>query len=363
MNTKLRKLGLLLSVLIWTGACSDDGNSRQEGQPDSEPGGIPACLGDPLCPTVMTVGHRGVAFFLPENTGPAYAHALSHGADIVETDVRAAADNTFVVFHDSTVDRITGGSGDVVGMTVEELKALALPTDDLAVKSMGSLTIRYRPLANVPEPQQILTLDELFELVDRQGIIYVDFKAGDLAALAELVRDRGLQDYVYVAARNLDQARTLAAVPGTAVMADPPDMEDLDEFLKLGPVLVELSLEEATPEVVEQIHRAGVKIMMNALNEMDLLLRFEILLSLRMIEPFPFLLTFLSELIPHGILRVQDGVFDPMDPDILVPLASRIDEVYGQLVEAGADVIQTDFLDLLVPFVQRINQERSHHHP
>ena len=248
----------------------------------------------------------------------------------------------------------------MAGMTVEALKALIIPTDDLAIKSLGSLLIHYRPLVEPPEPQQIMTLDELFQLVDKQGIIYVDFKAGDLSVLAELVRDRGLQDHVYVAARNLDQARILAKVPGTAVMADPPQMEDLDEFLKLGPVLVELSLEEATPEVVEQIHGAGVKIMMNALNEMDLLLRFEILLGLGMIEPLPFLCTFLGELIPHGILRVQDGVFDPIDPDNLASVSDRIDEVYGELVEVGADVIQTDFLDLLVPFVKEntANRER-----
>ena len=355
----IRVLPSLFLVFSFAGGCSNTDEGAGSDRNERRQGGISSCLSDPGCSTLLTVGHRGVAFFLPENTWPAYAYALDHGADIVETDVRTSADGIFVVFHDSTVDRTTDGTGEVAGMTVEELKDLLIPADDLTLNSLDPLQLRYRSLREpLPAPQTILTLDELFDLLGDKGILYIDFKAGDLAALAEIIRDRNLQDRVYVAARTLEQAQTLASVPGTAMMADPPRMEELSAFLALDPVLVELTLEEATPDVVGEIHQAGVKIMMNALGEMDLLLRFQVLLDLNLIEPLVFLCTFFSELIPQGVLRVQDGAFDPIGDEILKPVSERIEEVYGRLVEAGADVIQTDFLDLLAPFVQKINQER-----
>jgi glycerophosphoryl diester phosphodiesterase len=263
-----------------------------------------------------------------------------------------------VISHDPTVDRMTGGTGEVAQMSVEELEGLTIPGDDLILSHVGPLEVRYRPALDPPEAQRVLTLDALLETIVGKGILYIDFKAGDLAALAQIVRARGLQDRVYVAARNLDEARILASVPGTAVLATPPTIEELDEFLALGPVLVELTLDQATPEVVERIHGRGVKIMLNALTQIDLPLRFQVLLGLHRLDPAEFLRVFFSEVLSGGILRVQDGVFDPIDPNDLEPVWSAIDRAYGRLVEAGADVIQSDFIDLLVPFARRVNENR-----
>ncbi|MFC1889514.1 glycerophosphodiester phosphodiesterase [Thermodesulfobacteriota bacterium] len=317
---------------------------------------IDDCLGDPACDRLMTVGHRGVAYSLPENTWAAYDRAFGLGADIVEIDVRTSSDGTFVICHDSTVDRISDGEGEVAAMTVADLKALSIPADDLTIKEMDPFVMKYRTALVPPPPQAFLTLEELFDRIGGRGIIYIDFKVGDLEVLAEFVRARGFQDRIYVAARSLDQAFTLASVPGTAVMADPPDMADLDTFLSLDPVLVELTLDTITPGVVERIHEAGAKIMLNALNERDFVLRFAVLLRLKMIRPLEFLCAFFGDLVPDGVLRIQDGAFDPIDPTDLEPVEALIDRTFGQLTDAGADVIQSDFLDLLVPFARRANE-------
>jgi len=264
-------------AFLASAGCADDGG-RVGGA------SIDDCLGDPACDRLMTVGHRGIAYFLPENTWAAYDRAFDQGADIVEIDVRTSSDGTFVICHDSTVDRISDGEGEVADMTVADLQALSIPTDDLTIQDLDPYVMKYRTALVPPPTQAFLTLEELFDRIGGRGIIYVDFKAGDRESLAELVRDRGFQDRVYVAARNLDQATTLASVPGTAVMADPPDMADLDAFLDLDPVLVELTLDTITPEVVARIHEAGAKIMLNALNERDFVLRFAVLLRLKMIR-------------------------------------------------------------------------------
>jgi glycerophosphoryl diester phosphodiesterase len=49
---------------------------------------------------MMTIAHRGGAQLRPENTLPAFAHAMALGADGAELDVQLSADGVVVVHHD-----------------------------------------------------------------------------------------------------------------------------------------------------------------------------------------------------------------------------------------------------------------------
>lgn len=73
---------------------------------------------------VLIVGHRGAAGLAPENTLPAFAAALEHGAHMLELDVWPTRDGHIVVLHDETVDRTTDGTGRITDMTLDEVKAL-----------------------------------------------------------------------------------------------------------------------------------------------------------------------------------------------------------------------------------------------
>lgn len=73
----------------------------------------------------LLIAHRGGAGLAPENTLAAFESAAHDwAADMIELDVRAAADGTCVVIHDPTVDRTTDGSGEVAGLTWAELERL-----------------------------------------------------------------------------------------------------------------------------------------------------------------------------------------------------------------------------------------------
>jgi glycerophosphoryl diester phosphodiesterase len=75
-------------------------------------------------PRTQVIAHRGGAGLRPENTLPAFAHALALGADIIEMDVRPTADGELVVIHDETLGRTTDGAGAVSALTLAELKRL-----------------------------------------------------------------------------------------------------------------------------------------------------------------------------------------------------------------------------------------------
>lgn len=72
----------------------------------------------------QVLAHRGDARHEPENTLPAFAAALSRGADGVELDVRLTRDGVPVVVHDATVDRTTDGHGRVSALSSAELGRL-----------------------------------------------------------------------------------------------------------------------------------------------------------------------------------------------------------------------------------------------
>lgn len=72
----------------------------------------------------MVIAHRGGAGLGPENTLEAFRRSDEVGADVLELDTRMTADGSFVVIHDSTVDRTTNGSGEASNMTLDQLQAL-----------------------------------------------------------------------------------------------------------------------------------------------------------------------------------------------------------------------------------------------
>jgi glycerophosphoryl diester phosphodiesterase len=87
-------------------------------------------LGTPLpyleSPTPLAFAHRGGAGDGDENTAEAFARAIALGFRYVETDVHTTADGVPVVFHDATLDRLTGSTGRIAGLRWADLATLRI---------------------------------------------------------------------------------------------------------------------------------------------------------------------------------------------------------------------------------------------
>ena len=78
-------------------------------------------------PPAEVVAHRGASAYAPENTFAAFDLALAQGADVLELDVRSAADGHLVLVHDPTLERIAGDLRAVAGLSRAALATLDQP--------------------------------------------------------------------------------------------------------------------------------------------------------------------------------------------------------------------------------------------
>lgn len=205
-------------------------------------------------------GHRGDAASAPENTLPAVRSALAQGFDYVEVDLALTSDGHAVLMHDATVDRTTDGTGRLDRLTLAQVRTL----------DAGSWFSAH--FAGTPVP----TSDELLALLsDRHGRAILDLKgqwtADAATALVDAIVARGLEASVAVASFD---ARTLAHVEARSAVISrlailrrlPADVADAAVQVGARGVVVDRRALAARPAAVDELHAAGLRVIVYTLN-------------------------------------------------------------------------------------------------
>ena len=76
---------------------------------------------DALMPYPRICAHRGFNSIAPENSMPAFGAAIALGAEEIEFDLWMTKDGEIVSLHDSRIDRVSDGHGQIWDLTYEEL--------------------------------------------------------------------------------------------------------------------------------------------------------------------------------------------------------------------------------------------------
>lgn len=75
-------------------------------------------------PNCNIIAHRGANKIAPQNTLEAFKISMKYNADGYETDVHLTKDGIPVIHHDYEVDKTSNGKGDILDMTLDELRKL-----------------------------------------------------------------------------------------------------------------------------------------------------------------------------------------------------------------------------------------------
>jgi glycerophosphoryl diester phosphodiesterase len=217
-----------------------------------------------LTKPIVTVGHRGINKYAPENTRVSYQQMVEVGAPIAEMDLALTKDGHIVLMHDKTVDRTTGGKGKVAvnSLTLEQIKKL----DAGAWKNA-----KYN---GEPVP----TLDEIAQVCKGKAIMMLDLKAeGQGEALAAwLERQKMPHDQVILAPWTDNEGVALrkhvpADVPmirlTSPVPTDTLESSYFDRMKQIGFSGFSVNYQHLTQAFVEAAHKNGMKVYAWTIND------------------------------------------------------------------------------------------------
>ena len=178
---------------------------------------------------VTNIAHRGSSMAAPENTLAAVEQAMVDRADYVEIDVRLTADGEVVLYHDRSLQRLTGDPRNVRDLTREELQSF----------DVGSW------FGDAFVGERIPTLDETLQAVRGRSALMIDMKPdpGGELALVEAVLESIERE---AAAR--EQCLDMLSPAQSSTRCGNPDVISETRVAVMSPAVVRM-VKEREPEL------------------------------------------------------------------------------------------------------------------
>ena len=276
---------------------------------------ILAEINDPNSEYVVVISHRGDWRNYPENSIPAIESVIRMGVDMMELDVKMTKDSVLVLCHDKTINRTTNGKGKICDMTYDSLmtfnlkRAHGVKTDTLKMPTLREalLCCKDRILVNVdhayPYYKEIV---ELTEELGMTGQVLMKGKSSIDKVNEDMSKHENNLLYMPIIDINKEKGQILFA-----------------EYVDKGvaPMAFEVCWQKNGPEMedcVAKIKAMGAKLWVN---------------------------TFWPS-VCGGFGNDDDAALEAYDPA----------EVYGQYVDMGATMIQTDRPELLISYLRSIGR-------
>ena len=309
MKRILTNILFILSALLMIAACAPKENYANRAEK------ILAEINDPNSDYVVVICHRGDWRNYPENSIPAIESIIRMGADMMELDVKMTKDSVLVLMHDKTIDRMTNGKGKVSDITYDSLmtfnmkRAHNVVTDSIKVPTLREalLCCKDRILVNVDHAYPYYK--EIVELTEELGVtgqVLMKGKSNIDKVNEDMAKHENNLLYMPVVDINKPKGQALFA-----------------EYVDRGvvPMAFEICWQYPGEEIdncVAQIKKMGSKLWVN---------------------------TFWPS-VCGGFGNDDDAALEVDDPA----------EVYGQYIEMGAAMIQTDRPDLVLKYLRSIGK-------
>ena len=276
---------------------------------------ILAEINDPNSDYIAVISHRGDWRNYPENSIPAIESIIRMGVDMMELDVKMTKDSVMVLMHDKTINRMTNGKGLVSDITYDSL-----------------MTFNMKRAHNVTTDSiKVPTLRQAFECCKDRILINVDHAHNYYKEIVELAEEMGMTGQVLMKGKkSIDQvAADMAPYKNNLLYMPIIDINKekgqqlFYDYVNRGvvPMAFEVCWQENGEEMekcVAEIKKMGSKLWVN---------------------------TFWPS-VCGGFGNDDDAALDAADPA----------DVYGQYVEMGASLIQTDRPEMLIKYLRSIGR-------
>ena len=272
-------------------------------------------MNDPNSNHIVVISHRGDWRNYPENSIPAIESVIRMGVDIMELDVKMTKDSVLILMHDKTIDRMTNGKGKVSDITYDSL-----------------MTFKMRRAHNiVTDSIKVPTLREALLCCKDRILVNVDHAYPYYEQIVKLTEELGVANQVLMKSKSsIDKVNEDTQKYGSKMMYMPvidvnkPKGKTLfAEYLEKGvvPMAFELCWQQPGEEIdecVKQVHQMGSKIWVN---------------------------TIWASLC-GGLGNDDDAALAAKNPA----------DVYGQYIDMGVSMIQTDRPEMLLNYLRSIGR-------
>ncbi|MBQ7336803.1 MAG: MBL fold metallo-hydrolase [Clostridia bacterium] len=193
----------------------------------------------------VTYAHRGASHYCPENTFMSFYMGVRMGANGIETDVQRTKDGVLVLFHDDTLERVTGEAGKVADYTYAELRAFAVKKGNLWDK--------------IPTFE-----DFLAHFADRDITFAIELKVDDTEKdVADMIFQYGVEKKTVVTSFDLERIRKIKAYAPllrVGYLTKNIDGAVIKELIEIGADEICPPGYEVTPQKVDVWHRIGFNV-------------------------------------------------------------------------------------------------------
>ena len=257
----------------------------------------------------LIAAHRGCwGGPLIQNTLPAFALALRRGADILETDVCLSADGELFCFHDGSEKQVFGREMDLREMPLASIRALR-PLNAYGQEVSAVVPTLEEVLRFALERGTFLNIDRAWDYFDRVCALLDRYPEAEERCILKAPVRKGRAAMAYLGARKVKYM----FMP---IVYTPEELEEALSYAGVKTVAAEVIASGGESalygkEAADRIHEAGLCLWVNALC--------------------------LGE-------RKKDRLYGCLDdPGSLENPALG----WGEMMKIGADVIQTDWPDLV----------------
>ncbi|WP_423190194.1 glycerophosphodiester phosphodiesterase [Alkalibacterium sp. f15] len=211
----------------------------------------------------LNIAHRGFSGRYPENTLVAFERAYEAGADGMELDVRLTKDKEVVIFHDETIDRMTGGTGKLNDYTLIDLESYPIT----------------HPLQENIKQQYIPTLSDYLIWAENKHILTnIELKSegvedNDLEQkVAEALRKFNIEETIIISSfhqKNIERIKQFMPTVKTGLLLFECDEPTIQRAKDLGAEFIHLKASGLNAQIIQLANEYGMSINVWTVNESE----------------------------------------------------------------------------------------------